>query len=75
MKLRYIALLVVLAVAVGGAGVYAFMRKPERPTAAAPVPCPPDAKDCAPGTRVDQPAPVRKTPNSSADYHRPEESN
>ena len=75
MKLRVLALLVVVAGAVGGAVVYVVMREPERPTAPAPVPCPPEAKDCASGTRVDQPAPVRKTPNSSADYHRPEEKN
>lgn len=74
MNFRVLAFLLVIAVVVGSAFAYVVLREPQRPTLASPVPCPPEAKGCAPGTRVDQPAPARKTPTSSADYHRPEES-
>lgn len=60
MKPRTVFLLIVVALLAGGAGVYLALGEPERPRGVFPINTPP--------------APVRRTPNSSASYNRPAES-
>lgn len=57
MKPRTVVLLIVVALLAGGAGVYFALGEPEQPRGVFPINTPP--------------APVRRTPNSSASYNRP----
>jgi hypothetical protein len=57
MKPRTVVLLIVVALFAGGAGVYFALGEPERPRGGFQTSTPP--------------APVRRTPNTSASYNRP----
>ncbi len=65
---RFVIFLLLASVIVGAAIVYVTQREPTRVTNATKLPCPPDAKDCLPGTRSEPPAKPVPTPRKSEDF-------